>query len=238
MAALRGGTPARWLAEEFELFHLPSASVLPLLAARRKAERGALLVLAQGQAANLPPLRHAESEARAVAATFDGVALIGAQATETALRERAPQAGMLHIAAHGQLNATAPLFSRLVLAGEDDLETARDGMLEVREIYGLDLRRSSLVVLSACQTQLGALSRGDDMVGLNRAFLAAGAPSVVASLWRVDDQATAMLMTAFYRHLKGGLGPAAALRAAQADVRARHSDPFLWSAFLVTGQPE
>lgn len=236
-AALRSGTPARWLGDEFELFHLPSASVLPFLAAKRKPERGALLALAQGQAPGLPPLRHAEAEARAVAALFDSTPLIGTAATEAALRERAPRAGILHVAAHGQLNAVAPLFSRLVLGGDDDLDTTRDGMLEVREIYGLDLRQTSLVVLSACQTQLGALSRGDDMVGLNRAFLYAGAPAVVASLWKVDDEATAMLMTAFYGHLKRGLGPAAALRAAQADTRTRHPDPFRWAAFMLTGEP-
>jgi len=236
-AAVRGGAPTRWLGEEFELFHLPSASVLPFLAAKRKAARGPLLALAQGQAPGLPPLRQAEAEARAVAAMFETTALIGPNATEAALRDRAPRAGILHVAAHGQLNAAAPLFSRLVLAGDDDLETARDGMLEVREIYGLDLRQTSLVVLSACQTQLGTLSGGDDMVGLNRAFLFAGAPAVVASLWKVDDEATAMMMIAFYDHLKRGLGPAAALRAAQADTRSRYPDPFRWAAFVLTGEP-
>lgn len=236
-AALHGGTPERWLGEAFELFHLPSASVLPFVAAKRKPELGGLLALAQGRAPGLPPLRHAEAEARAVAALLGGTALVGADATEAALRDRAPRAGVLHLAAHGQLNAAAPLFSRLVLAGDDDLDTARDGMLEVREVYGLDLRQTSLVVLSACQTQLGALSRGDDMVGLNRAFLFAGAPAVVASLWKVDDEATALLMTALYGHLKRGLGPAAALQAAQADTRARHPDPFHWAAFVLTGSP-
>ena len=65
----------------------------------------------------------------------------------------------------------------------------------------------------------------------------AGAPAIVASLWKVDDNATAMLMTAFYGHLKRGLGPAAALRAAQAETRARHPDPFHWAAFVLTGEP-
>jgi len=236
-AALRDKAPARWLGEDFEIFHLPSASVLPFLAAKRKAVRGPVLALAQGQAPGLPPLRQAEAEARAVAALFDSTALVGTAASEAALRERTPKAGILHIAAHGQLNAAAPLFSRLVLAGNDALDPARDGMLEVREIYGLNLRQASLVVLSACQTQLGSLSRGDDMIGLNRAFLYAGTPAVIASLWKVDDTATAKLMTDFYTGLKRGLGPAAALRAAQAEARARDPDPFRWAAFVLTGEP-
>lgn len=236
-AALRGGASGAWLGEQFELFQLPSASVLPFLAAKRKPARGPLLALAQAQAPGLPPLRQAEVEARAVAAVLGGTVLTGAAASEAALRQRVGTTGVLHIAAHGQLNAAAPLFSRLVLAGDDDLDTARDGMLEVREVFGLDLHQASLVVLSACQTELGALSRGDDMVGLSRAFLYAGAPTVVASLWKVDDAATAALMSGFYAQLDHGLGPAAALRAAQVDARGRDPDPFKWAAFVLTGDP-
>lgn len=235
-AALRDAS-GHWLGEQFELFHLPSASVLPFLAAKRKARLGPLLALAQGHAPGLPPLRQAEAEARAVAALLGGSVLVGSEASEVALRERAAGVGVLHIAAHGQLNAAAPLFSRLVLAGDDDLDTTRDGSLEVREIYGLNLQQASLVVLSACQTQLGTLSRGDDMIGLSRAFLYAGAPTVVGSLWKVDDAATAALMTGFYTQLKQGSAPAAALRAAQAEARARDPDPFKWAAFLLTGAP-
>lgn len=91
------------------------------------------------------------------------------------------------------------------------------------------------MVLSACQTQLGAQSRGDDIVGLGRAFLYAGSPSVIASLWNVDDEATEVLMTAFYHHLKDGQGKAQALRSAQAETRARYPHPFYWAAFVLTG---
>ena len=112
-----------------------------------------------------------------------------------------------------------------------------DGALTVGDVYGLDLFRAGLVVLSACQTQLGAQSRGDDIVGLTRAFIFAGSPSVVASLWSVDDQATGLLMTSFYQHLRNGDSKAEALRAAQADVRARYPHPYYWAAFVLTGDP-
>ena len=137
--------------------------------------------------------------------------LIGDAATEAALRSQAPGSRLIHIAAHGQLNTTNPLFSRLYLA-PDPSDPRDDGALEVHEVYGLDLSRADMVTLSACQTQLGSQSNGDDIVGLSRAFIYAGAPTVVASLWSVDDEATAALMQAFYTHLKEGMGKAQALR--------------------------
>jgi CHAT domain-containing protein len=92
-------------------------------------------------------------------------------------------------------------------------------------------------VLSACETQLGAQSRGDDLVGLTRAFLYAGAPTVIASLWSVNDQATAVLMAAFYRHLRAGASKAQALQAAQAETRAAYPHPYYGAAFVLTGDP-
>jgi hypothetical protein len=99
-----------------------------------------------------------------------------------------------------------------------------------------------MVTLSACRTQLGSRSDGDDIVGLSRAFIYAGAPTVVASLWSVDDEATAALMTAFYTHLKDGMGKAQALAAARADLRhdqahPQWAHPFYWAAFVLTGDP-
>lgn len=233
------GDGQRLFGDQYTLFHLPSASTLPFLQGRRKpVGAGSLLALAQGQAAGLPPLRHAEQEAQSVAALYATQALVGREATETALRARAGSAGVLHLAAHGQLNPVTPVFSRIVLAPDGLPDTESDGSLEVHEIYDLDLAQASLVVLSACQTQLGAQSQGDDFVGLNRAFLYAGTPTVVASLWSVDDQATARLMTAFHRQLRQGLGKAAALRAAQAEVRAEHPDPYYWASFVLTGDPK
>jgi CHAT domain-containing protein len=101
----------------------------------------------------------------------------------------------------------------------------------------MDLARTNLVVLSACQTQLGAQSKGDDIVGLNRAFIYAGASSVIASLWTVDDETTSLLMKSFYGHLKQGMSRAAALQAAQTATRKKYPHPYYWAAFVLTGDP-
>ena len=111
-----------------------------------------------------------------------------------------------------------------------------DGRLEVRKIFGLDLN-ARLVVLSACETGLGKLSRGDELVGLQRAFLYAGTPAVVTTLWKVDDRASFRLMEHFYAHLEAA-GPAAALRTAQRATLAEFPHPFAWAAFGLTGVPK
>ena len=104
---------------------------------------------------------------------------------------------ILHFAAHTELKQDDPLSSAVLLAKSGD----DNGRLEVRDIFGLDLK-TSLVVLSGCETALGRLSSGDELVGLTRAFIYAGTPSVVASLWKVDDASTASLMSSFYKNLK------------------------------------
>jgi hypothetical protein len=93
------------------------------------------------------------------------------------------------------------------------------------------------VVLSACETNVGAVSAGDEVVGLNRAFLYAGTPTVMASLWNVDDEATALLMEQFYNHLREGISKGEALRQAQREVRTEYPHPYYWSAFVLTGDP-
>jgi CHAT domain-containing protein len=96
--------------------------------------------------------------------------------------------------------------------------------------------RARLVVLSACETGLGKLRGGDEITGLTRTFLTAGADTVVASLWQVSDDSTAMLMEEFYRQMEGGLTPAAALRESALAVRAKYPHPFYWAPFVVTGR--
>jgi hypothetical protein len=91
------------------------------------------------------------------------------------------------------------------------------------------------VVLSACQTNVGAVSAGDEVVGLTRAFLFAGTPTVISSLWNVDDKATTVLMERFYTHLRAGMGKAQALQQAQRDVRAQYPHPYYWASFVLTG---
>jgi CHAT domain-containing protein len=114
----------------------------------------------------------------------------------------------------------------------------QDGFLQLYEIYNLKLG-ADLVVLSACQTALGKDIRGEGIVSLTRGFMHAGAPRVVASLWNVDDAATAELMSRFYREMiVNGLRPAAALRAAQLDLanEKRYQSPYFWAAFVIQGE--
>jgi len=125
------------------------------------------------------------------------------------------------------LDETDPLASALLLVAGD----GEDGRLEVRELFWMDLH-ARLVVLSACETGLGQLSRGDE---LQRAFLYAGTPSVLTTLWKVDDRASFVLMRRFYDALAAH-GPAEALRRAQRASLAEKPHPFYWAAFGVAGE--
>lgn len=228
-----------YFGEQFTLFQLPSSSALPFIQAKSGRSVDAPLVMGDPRTDNptLPALAYAEQEARQVADLFHEPALLGEQASEQALLSQAGTAGALHLAAHGALNPAAPLFSRLWLAPEGK----QDGRLNLFEVYSLDLARIDLVVLSACQTQLGQLSAGDEVTSLNRAFLY-GAPTVVSSLWSVDDAATGALMVNFYAHLRDGQGKAEALRRAQSELRSdpQHPEwahPYYWAGFVLNGDP-
>jgi CHAT domain-containing protein len=188
--------------------------------------------VSQSQASGLPSLRYADEEASSVTRLFNARPLLTGRATRAEFLKRASRYDVLHIAAHAELNASNPLFSRIHLASDRE----ENGAIEVREIYGMDLK-ANLVVLSACETQLGARSKGDDIVGLNRAFIYAGASSVIASLWTVDDEATSLLMKTFYIGLKRGKSKAAALQAAQIATRRKYPHPYYWAAFVLTGDP-
>jgi CHAT domain-containing protein/tetratricopeptide (TPR) repeat protein len=146
---------------------------------------------------------------------------------------------VVHLATHGFLDSAHPELSGLVLSLVDRTGAPEDGFLRVHDIYNLRLR-ADLVVLSACQTALGKEIRGEGLVGLTRGFMYAGAPRVVASLWKVDDRATAELMKELYQKMLGpeGLRPAAALRAAQLSLLARQrwQDPYYWAAFTLHGE--
>ncbi len=145
---------------------------------------------------------------------------------------------IIHFATHGLLNSERPELSGLVLSLVDENGKAQDGFLRMNEIYNLNLP-ADLVVLSACQTALGKEIKGEGLIGLTRGFMYAGVQRVVASLWQVDDFATAQLMKSFYRGmLKEGLRPAAALRAAQLEMLRQKSwsSPFFWAAFTLQGE--
>ncbi|HKQ73874.1 MAG TPA: CHAT domain-containing protein [Blastocatellia bacterium] len=145
---------------------------------------------------------------------------------------------IVHFATHGLINSEHPELSGLVLSLVDEKGKPQDGFLRLHEIFNLRLP-ADLVVLSACQTALGKEIKGEGLIGLTRGFMYAGAERVVASLWQVDDQATAQLMRHFYRGMmKDGLRPAAALRAAQIEMSKspRWSAPYFWAGFVIQGE--
>lgn len=220
-----------YFGEQHTIYYLPAASLLPSIKNRNQQAGKRMLALAQANAAGWPSLRYVDREADAIARLYQGKALLTGQASKAEFLRLAGDYDILHIASHAELNTRSPLFSRILLTPD---QNGGQG-LEVREIYELNLSHTGLVVLSACETQLGAQSRGDDIIGLNRAFIYAGAATVIASLWTVDDQATGLLMRSFYTHLKRGMGKAEALRMAQTETRRQFPNPYYWAAFVLTG---
>jgi CHAT domain-containing protein len=231
-AALSDGT--RYLIDDYTLTVLPNVSSLPFIQANASHPLAKPLILGNPDGT----LRYAQREAQAIAQIYGSQPLLGPAATEAELHEQAAQAGIVHIAAHGRFDPNAPLASSIALASAGD----SDGKLEVQEVYGLKLSAAGLVVLSACETQINELnernvvSAGDEVVGLTRALFFAGTPSVVATLWKVDDAASALLMERFYTHLHDGMGKAAALRQAQQEVREQYPSPYYWAGFVLSGE--
>ncbi|UCC71645.1 MAG: CHAT domain-containing protein [Gemmatimonadota bacterium] len=224
--------------ESYEVAYTPSASAWLELARRERGTRGRGLLAMAPQPYRLV---NSAAEVERISRT-DTLAevLIGSQATEGRFNGLAPDRRILHLATFGVLNTRNPLFSYVQLNPDE----ATDGRLEAHEVFGLELN-ADLIVLSACQTALGSGLRrdmppGDDWVGLVRAFLYAGAHSVLASLWPVDDRATALLMERFYTGLEGGRSKARSLADAQRSMlrEAGHANPFYWAAFQLSGGGE
>ncbi len=188
----------------------------------------------------LAHLRWSQPEAREVAHFFpgDSRSLTGTAATETSFKRLAGEYDILHLATHGYLNRYAPLLSSLQL----EPDSKNDGQLEVYEILRLKLH-ASLVTLSACETALGSgyfseIPAGDEFVGLTRAFLSAGARSVVATLWAVNDRSTLDFMEQFYRDREKA-GNATALSLAQRDMATKpgpYRHPYYWAPFVLVGK--
>ncbi|HEY3059768.1 MAG TPA: CHAT domain-containing protein [Chloroflexota bacterium] len=219
--ALFDGT--RHLIEYLRIASAPSSALLGLSERRpRHTGRGALVV-GHSHAGELPGVL---AEARAVAALMDSICLLEAEATCAAVIDNAPRRDIVHLAAHGEARLDNPLFAHLNLA---------DGQLSMVDVFNLRLD-GALVTLSACETGRSAVRGGDELVGLTRGFLFAGAATLVQSLWRVDDSSTPRLMQAFYTGLTSGLPPGGALRAAQRSMLDEGLHPHLWGAFQLVGR--
>ena len=235
-AALSDGS--NYLIDQYSLSTLPSANALRFLPDKSNQPFQQILALGNPTIeASLSSLEHSQDEVEAITKLFKSKVYVGQEASETLVREQGPQSSLLHLAVHGESNPINPLFSTLHLAKDSQ----NDGRLELHEVFGLDLTGpTQLVVLSACQTQVGELSRGDEIVGLNRAFLYAGTPAVMASLWNIDDEATALLMETFYKHLQEGIPMTRALQLAQQKISQmpEYAHPYFWAAFsLTSGKP-
>ncbi|MEG4208787.1 tetratricopeptide repeat protein [Microcoleus sp. S13_B4] len=156
----------------------------------------------------------------------------------TATSSNLSQYKIIHFATHGLVNSTHPELSGVILSLVDEKGNPSNGFLRLTDIFNLKLA-ANLVVLSACQTGMGQIVQGEGMVGLTRGFMYAGAQRVVVSLWSVDDEGTATLMSSFYQGmLQKGLTPAAALRAAQLEMlkQEKWKFPYYWAAFNLQGE--
>jgi CHAT domain-containing protein len=218
----------RYLLEHCAVSYAPSASLYQVCRSRKRQRGGKALVMAHSDGGRLAS---ALLEAEQVAEILGSKAYEDESATRRLLEGEGGRARIIHIAAHGQFRADAPLFSRIELA---------DGPLTTADIFDLDLR-AALVTLSACETGRSVVSGGDELDGLARAFLYAGASSLLVSQWRVDDDSTSVLMARFYRELRRGASRAEALRTAQLeDFRSdralnRGQHPFYWAGFQLIG---
>lgn len=235
----------KYLIEKHTILTAPSIQVLDLTRQQKgkvAGSNGALVVgnpvmpkvvSAPGTSAQqLPPLPAAETEAKAISSLFNTQPLLGVQATKAAIMQKMPQARVIHLATHGLLDDTRGLDSAIALtpSGKDD------GWLTAEEILDMKLK-ADLVVLSACNTGRGRIT-GDGVVGLSRSLIAAGTPSVLVSLWSVNDDSTAMLMTEFYQNLQRQPNKAKALRQAMLTTMKARPNPIDWAAFTLIGEAE
>jgi CHAT domain-containing protein len=190
----------------------------------------------------LPRLRSTRREAEAIMAATpasQGLKALDFQANrELSMSPELGEYRIVHFATHGLVDSEHPELSGLVFSLVNKQGRSQNGFLGLEDIYNFDLP-VDMVVLSACKTGLGKEMNGEGLIGLTRGFMYAGASRVVASLWSVDDAATAELMGRFYKGmLREGLSPAAALRQAQIEMRRQEkwSSPYYWGAFVIEGE--
>ena len=158
---------------------------------------------------------------------FAGAELIlGAEQGEEALREKGARSRLIHIATHGQFRPDNPLFSGIRLGA---------GYLNLYDLYQVQLN-ADLVTLSGCATGMNVVSAGDELLGLVRGLLHAGARSLLLTLWDVQDRTTANLMSLFYRHLSSCGSTALALQRSMLEVRSTHPHPYYWAPFVLVGK--
>ena len=230
--ALRDGRG--YLIESHPIAYAPSAGVALQLA--RRADGGSSNLVAFGNPGTdvKYALPAAQREVEQIAALFsDKKVFIQEAASTRQFRASAGNAGILHVAAHAQVDVIDPLQSRILFAPEQ----GDTGYLSAREVYDVNMKKVSLVTLSACESGLGRIARGDEILGFTRSFLSAGAGALFVSLWPVADVSTEPLMTILYRELAAGKEAALAMQAAQIGVlrQPKFAEPFYWAPFDLVG---
>jgi CHAT domain-containing protein len=220
-----------YLIDRFSIRMLPSASVLRFLKERANQENRGALVFGNPKLDDPKyDLKFAQDEALAIGRIIPkSVVFLRSEASKTNLQNLGSKYSVIHLAVHGVFDLDKPLNSALLLAADRN----NDGLLRAGDLYNLSLS-ADLVTLSACETALGKVATGDDVIGFTRGFLYAGARSLISSLWQVDDEATRDLMVNFYTNLSE-MSKDEALRQAQLKVKKQYPQPFYWAAFLLTG---
>jgi hypothetical protein len=261
LAAASPGGERRYLAERFTISYAPSASVLVLLQDLKTKSAPFRGILAFGNpdyrnirarlseafhlkagspdpsGFHFPPLPFSREEVEAAAEFFPQEArkvYLGDQALEERLKEDSRGAyQIIHFACHGLIDEVLPYRSSLLFSSTG--KAVEDGILRVWELFNLRLR-ANLVVLSACQTGLGAVEKAEGVLGLTRIFFYTGASSVLSTLWSISDRSTAVLMKSFYQGLFQGLSKADALRTAKMEmIHSPFSHPYYWAGFIISG---
>jgi CHAT domain-containing protein len=214
-----------YLVDSFTISYAPSAGIFALCERKPSVATGPPLVIGVPD----PRAPFIQNEAESVAhALPDAQVVIGAEQGETALREKGAVGRLIHIATHGQYRPDSPLFSGIRLG---------TGYLNLYDLHWFQLN-ADLVTLSGCATGMNVVGAGDELLGLVRGFLHAGARSLLLTLWDVQDRATAEFMTLFYGHLHSPGPTAAALKRAMLELRSAHPHPYYWAPFVLVGKTE
>lgn len=227
-------SPEGYLIERNAIAVVPSASLAVQLVRRSDTKSDRLIAFGNPANSAREQLPGAEREVERIGTLYaDKRVYVERSASKARFRDEAGNGRVLHVAAHAEVDSIDPLHSRILLAAEGD----DPGFLEAREVYGVNLAGVSLVTLSACESGLGRIARGDEILGFTRSFLTAGASGLVASLWPVADDSTELLMTTFYSRLAGGAEAIDAMRDAQMAVlgQRRFAHPFFWAPFNLIG---
>jgi CHAT domain-containing protein/tetratricopeptide (TPR) repeat protein len=241
----------QYLVEKHTILTAPSIQVLALTRQQKQSiQNSSKEVLVVGNPTmpqiklgdlemRLDPLPGAEKEAIEISRLFNTNALTGSQATKATVMQKMQQSGIIHLATHGLLDDFKGfgIPGAIALAPSGKSDNSMDGLLTASEIFDLNLSQTELVVLSACDTGRGDIT-GDGVIGLSRALIAAGTPSVLVSLWSVNDKSTAFLMTQFYQNFKHNSDKAIALRQAMLTTLKEYPNPLHWSAFTLIGEAE